>query len=285
LAATRSQDPVALAALGEILTRFAYPWHYNEITKRDAAFVHERTPGGTLDTWYASLGRVIEQGTTTSSQVPGALLALVRSGPIFEESPEIFLRRMTSLSDTWSIIEARLSATLPTPQWPIRFSSALADLVPVSPQSETPGDRAKRITAAVALLHTLSDKLGYEKISRGHQIYALSPGLERALDRNFATATRLLPGDTVVFDLGRPTAIRELHLSTACSTMEGSRATSIRISPKNDQAGQPKQFHLEPNNQYFHKLSLNFKPTDKIEIELLQASGKGPACFCELRAR
>lgn len=285
LAATRSQDPIALAALGEFLTRFAFPWHYNEMTKRDAAFVHERTPGGTLDTWYACLGRVIEQGTSTGSQVPRALLALIRSGPIFEESPEVFLRRVTSLSDTWSTIEASLSATASTPQWPSRLASALGDLVPVSPQSETPGDRAKRVAAAVALLHTLSGNLGYEKISRGLEVVALSPGLERALDRNFATAARLLPGHKVVFDLGRPTAIRELHLSTACAIVEGSQATSIRISPKSDQAGRPKQFQLEPNNRYFQKINLEFKPTDKLEIELLEVSGKGPACFSELRLR
>jgi hypothetical protein len=285
LARRRPKDPAALSALGEFLLRKHFPWHYYEIDRRDAAFVHESTPGGSFDTWYSALGQLIEQGILKSASVPAALVALYKKGPLFEDRPEVLVRRLTSLSEAWSIIEASLAATKEAPAWPKSFSTAVAQLSPVPPQVETPADRARRITAAVSLLQSLCDALDYAESPKDLSVAALSPGLERALDRSFSTTARLMPGQVAVLSLDKPTAIRELRLSTVCSALEGGRLAAVRIELLGAGNTSAKSFELDPNDNYFQTIKLNSKPATKLKMSVEKIAGKGPACLAELRVR
>lgn len=284
LVRARPKEPFALAALGELLTRTFFPWHHAEITRRDAAFVHDSAPGGTLDTWFASLGKVVEQGTQRSASVPTALLSLRRDGPIFEPDLEVFVRRLSSLSEMWAAIEGAMAATPPVPQWPRDFSSALVALAAVPPSLETAAVRERRISSAVAVLHTLASQLGYGAAG-ALSVKALTPGLERALDHNFATTTRLFSGQSVVLAWDTPVKVVSLQISTSCGSVSGSEMAGVRLRWRGPDQSSAISATLDPEARYFQVVSLPGFRLNRLEIEVEKTKGDGPACIAELELR
>jgi hypothetical protein len=273
-----------LAARGEIALRRAFPEHHRALLARDGASVRLRVKGGLYDSWLGAVHGALEGGARTG----GAVLAHVESlrKQATGDDGEVVRRNLAALTEFWQQVDARIAATGSEPRWPSGMAPARALILARRRADDPPARQADRISALFAACSWLGEALAHRGfVPLRAEAHAITPGGDRALDGNPATAAYLPPGGSLLLELPAGSRPADLRIANSCPDGPGPRLRRIAVTRYREGDRETVESALEGATRYFQTVHLGGKPAERLEIRALEIEGDGPACLAEIRVR
>lgn len=270
-------------AKGEVLLKDRFPYHYRRLSAR---YLPLRTVSeeGIYETWLTTIARAFDFGTGGSRELLQTINQLRRSPPD-GRNPELVKRQLAALYDFWSAVDDNLNKGVRTPP-PHTFGDAMRVIQRSRERKEdADGYVASKMTAAIAVLAALGERLGYPAVAAPTTgVHAISPLGERALDGNLATSWPVKAGSRMVLEHARPLTIDSLLFMAACSHRTGKVPIQLRVTGVDPRRNAwQKQLTLPAKTTYFQRLLIRKASRKRISIDVIGIKGRSLSCIAEIR--
>jgi hypothetical protein len=284
LAAARSRgiDPDAIGVgIGEIAIRRTFPLHAEMLARRDPSGRRFDAVGGLYDTWLTVIGEAVAGG---ARDLTGLLAHVDRvRAKAVGDAGEVVQRELQALVDFWTEVEACIRATAPTVAWPARFDEASVWISSRDGKGAVPEQYARRVAAAIAVLASAEDPLGYGRLSTPTPgMVMLNAGSGRAADGNLATSWRGAPGAVLEIEIAPGTTVERLWIASPCDGAPGASVREVRVRGRSSDGVWSISRRFERASGYFEALPLGAERSGRLYIEIVEAVGK-VACVAEIR--
>ena len=272
-------------ALGEMRFRRLLPEYYRIflISHRFARRSYQES--GLYETWMLAMYLASSDGASTPDQFRNALTKLTKTPPLNRDK-EAVRRQLSAFIDFWD--HAKTCLVHPAvPPWPEEFSTARQNLRMMTTRGEDPDQIiASRLSASIALIAATGKKIGYDMLaSPSDGIRALSPSGERALDGNLTTSWQIRKKGRIVLEHPALRHIDAIWIMVGCHDQPPKRQ-KINI---NVEATAPDNTRwkisrtIQVTNQFFNKLPINRKSSNRIDITLSSSDANARICIPEIR--
>jgi hypothetical protein len=252
------------------------------LARRDPSGRRFDAVGGLYDTWLTTIGEAVAAG---ARDLTGLLAHIDRARTqAAGEDGEVAQRELQALVDFWSEVEARIRATAPTISWPARFDEARRWLESRGGKEAAPGQLARRVAAAIAILSNASVRLDYDRLSTpSSNLSILNAGGGRAIDESFATSWRAPPGVGLDIEMDPGVRVDRLWVASGCDGSPGASIRAVRVSGRSPEGAWSLSHRFTRASSYFEAVPLGAKRSGRLLVEIIEADGK-VACVTELRA-
>jgi hypothetical protein len=277
-------DTALRVAHGELVLKERFPYHYRAIASRYPAG-HSVSRDGIYETWLTVIDQAFTPGRGGSEVLFKTINAMRRSPP-GDREPELLKRQLGVLHEFWSAMDARLASGLRFPS-PKRFADAMTAVSRKRERKEAPeAFVAARVSAAIAVLASLGEPLGYPALAAPTPgLSAISPLGERAVDGNLATSWPVKTGSTLVLEHDGRARLDALLFMVSCPGRADKGVLQVDIAGRDwKHKAWRRRATLGSGTRYFQRAAVGRESAGRITVEVSGVKGRSLACVSEIRA-
>ncbi len=276
-------DPTLSAAEGEFAMRKLFPNHHLMFLARDPR-QENFEKGGLYEVWLTVFEEATRHGAHTSEDLLYLFTEMQKTPPA-DTDKEGYRRQLVALVNFWRQVDRQITNTSSHPPWPTDFAEAMENLSKKHPSKAfSPSAFSARVSAQILVCSLTGRRLGYVRLAAPTPgVRVLTPGGSRAMDANLATAWHVVQGGALTLERENSDRALSLWLMNSCPQGRGSKTTAIRVRGSGAGKDWVHTASLTKNTNYFQEVSLPAQPAKRLHIEIIETTGKEPACIAEIR--
>ncbi len=278
------QNPLLIAARGEIALKNTYPDHYRMLLRRFEVASPMTAVGSQHTTWLNCFFYLLRRTTPAAKEVIGAIRGLGQRGTAAYLDGETWRRQVQALADFWQGAEGVLARDSSALYRPTSFAEAKSHLRVGRTRTGVLRGPGARISSQISICAWAGKKLGHTRLAAPTpNLRVVTPGANRATDGNLATSWHCRAGDTLTIEHEQMATAKTLWLMNTCADDSGSRINEVSITGYTKGRAWTVTTPLSTVNHYFQPIPIPRQSTQKLDIGLLRTTSKAPSCITEIR--